>query len=83
MKKHLKKRTPIQNVPERIKDYDGDGEFELIVLGSIKTVGASTPLQIYDRIVFVFDIFSERIKCIKIELERDADSSNSPFEYFR
>lgn len=64
------------------KDYDGDDDLELILLGEIDTVGASTPIRLSDRIIFILDLFPDRIECTDILLERDVDESKNPFEYF-
>lgn len=63
------------------KDYHGDDAPELVVLGEIDTVGASTPIRLWDRIVFVFDLFPDRLSCIDILLERDVEDGNNIFKY--
>lgn len=81
----------IDNIKENIissanhvlfKDYDSDGTLELILLGRIHTVGASTPIYLEDRIIFIFDLFSDSIECTDILFERDLDNTNNLFNDF-
>jgi len=64
------------------KDYDGDGELEMILLGRIQTKFASSYINIDENIVLVFDLCADKITCTNIFLERDATKANSPFHYF-
>lgn len=64
------------------EDYNNDGNKELMVLATIYTVGAKTPVSICEDVIFIMDVTSEHIQCTDIVINRETDSRESPFKYF-